>query len=310
MRLIILHLLLTGCFAVHLSDTTPPSPSSSRNLNYFAILTEKPPEKPSYYRATSERLSGLGSLGHQYLLFIPVTRLYLERGLSEYFNEFVVSAFGNGIVSNLSAPELFEIIGSDLTTFKLNKAKLSLTTRDYFFLRELIVEGEILLSYNGEQERPIALNKRSLSRSGTTAELSQLLHEALWEALEPTMPQKVRRRKPALTRYPLVICSVEPSFQRGMEYALREKSIPFISFRNSCPNDYIHSSYRLEIPNLQSDSRKERLTVEGAAVLRENNGVPLASYPIKDTIDSLTISSAPVSRALEELGAKFIRERF
>jgi hypothetical protein len=308
MRLILTPLLLSGCFAAHLPDTTEQAAPSSRNLSYFAVVSKKTPQQPNYYRSAGERITGTGSLGHQYLLFFPVTRLYLERGIEEYINELAVSE--GGIVSNHSADELKALLGETrLNTFELISADLSLTARDYLFLRELIVNGKLSFSQNGGAPRIIKINRRLFSRTGSIAELSQLLTEAVKEAVTPQPGFQLHSTSGERIGSTLLVCGSNLPFLRGMEYALRENSRPFISFRHNCPRGLKRNLYRLSVSELTVIEEEELLSVDGTATLHEGE-VAIASYPIKASIELLSISSAPDSRALEELGSRFIRENF
>jgi len=300
-------LLLNGCFAVYLTDSndkvgvitparhsaipgsTPLLGQGSGSRVYEVIYSPESPTKRISERDLLERFKGNGSLGHQYLLFFPLTRLYLEEGPQELLLELLPER-GNLVVTNLEPSDVRHRLGQRTKLYSIVANDLSVSAFDLFFLRRLCVTGAISLSGNAK-----SFEKCSYSKTGSAEELYEILKEALLEELLElkNFPLSTKSPENSEATTPLVLCNQEdiPNFralQIGMERGLRELGRSFLSFRNNCGATEMKEFYLLKANSLTIETKGDYLTLSGNISLEEHTegrSSPLASRNISLELD-------------------------
>jgi len=278
------------------------------------LLSGGPPGEWSFERSASERLSGKGALGHQFVLFgIPVTRLYLERPPDEFLAECALSGSAArssaGAVSNLSAAQLHEILGPNTRSLALHFGEVSANVYDLFLLRRLSVKGTMSASVNGRAPIDLAFEKEEYSKSGSEEILTALLQEAVEQTIAQLTFSSLRQSRsgesgspPQQLSAPLIVCppvisgedAAGLAIQRGWERELKASGKPFISFRTFCPSEISKPHYRLRVDAIATAVRDSEISIAGRLTLLEVKGLEGAGGA-SSQISKFQISESQIS---------------
>ena len=317
---------LSGCFAVYIPNPEPnalPIPTSESAVVAFSV---------DNYQETAgnsrlNRFIGTKSVGHQYLFpGFPITRLYFEREIADVFGEFLLfhPKLGRGFraVTNLSSMELRQLFGPKSATFKIDIENFSATAQDFFFLRKAAVNGKINFSLNNSISEALEFNSSRFISKASVEVLSELIEESLFNSLQDfNLPKTTNTPTNTIAQPTTIICIFEsPKVEKtsclsknsvsiGVEHYFRIKNLPFVSFRDGCPNTLPIKGYSLSIRVIEIANENNTLKLSGQFILGDLGNQNRASAPVKSQLISKTGSLDSSSSEPECSGARKVSEQ-
>lgn len=273
-----------------------------------------------------------GSFGYQYLFpGIPVTRLYFDREIDQIFGEYLLNhpkfGQGNRAITNLNFFELYSLFGTDATAFTLYTENFSASGRDYLFMKEAAVTGQVKLTLNDSISETLEFNASRFVPRPTVEVISELVEEGLFNAMESayingSSYQNASSTKPVTT----IICitgktpSEDPCLSKknisiGAERYFANTNLKYISFRDSCPSMLPDNTHHLKITFLEAKIKDNDVKLSMSFSFREftkdGNSILLASPKESQRSGRLEHSSSrPECATVQKLTEDLIRDLF